>query len=65
MAIADRAAERKRCTINRPRIILIIKEHQAHPTRQRFQMEQSGERLACDWGVGVMAVLQSEAEPMR
>jgi len=46
-------------------MILIIKEHQAHPTRRRFQMEQSGERLARDWGVGVMAVLQSEAEPMR
>jgi hypothetical protein len=65
MTIADRRADRQRRPVDRPRHVLVIEIYQPYPARLRFQMQQGRKGLAGSRPVDVMAVLQSEAEPVR
>jgi hypothetical protein len=65
MTIADRRADRQRRAVDRPRRVLVIEIYQPYPARLRFQMQQGSKGLAGSRPVDVMAVLQSEAEPVR
>jgi hypothetical protein len=64
MTIADRRADRQRCPVDRPRRVLVIEIYEPYPVRLRFQMQQGSRGLAGSRPVDVMAVLQSEAEPV-
>ena len=65
MTIADRRADRQRCPVDCPRRVLVIEIYKPYPARLRFQMQQGSKGLAGSRPVDIMAVLQSEAEPVR